>query len=186
MVLSSWDACAISYDVIQYLVMYIQTSCDVYFITLWRKCNHCILGDMTQSLLSLLSKITMTSYYRECNYCTCITWYGTYWIKYYVHITRYCTNITRYRIYITKFSNKATFYTPTIFIYMETSPLPVKRCMYTRYSWTFFNLSHPSLHSRYPWLSYMSMELSLPVLMTQVCRGRDSNPDLPHARRMLY
>ena len=37
---------------VQYLVIYIQISCDVYFITFWCKCNHCILGDMIQSLLS--------------------------------------------------------------------------------------------------------------------------------------
>ena len=36
---------------VQYLVIYIQISCDVYFITLWCKCNHCILGDTIQSLL---------------------------------------------------------------------------------------------------------------------------------------
>ena len=37
-----------------------------------------------------------------------------------------------------------------------------------------------------PVAEHLAMELSLPVFTTKVCLDRGLNPDLPHARRMLY
>ena len=133
----------------------------------------------------------MTSYYRKCKcYCTCSTWYGTYWIKYWVHITRYCTNITRYTIYITKFSNKATFYTPypttIFFIWRRHHYRWSAACIHGTQGHSLICHTHRYTVGTRDSHTCMSMELSLPVLMTQVCLGRDSNPDLPHVRRTLY
>ena len=65
--------------------------------------------------------------------------------------------------------------------------------------WGFFNVPHllwqgPTLYNGHlrgpvtltPVAKRLAVELLLPGFSTQVCRDRGSNPDLLHARRMLY
>ena len=55
----------------------------------------------------------------------------------------------------------------------------------TQLLWHWPTLNYGHLRSS-PVCERLAVKLSPPVFTTQVCRDRGSNPDLSHARRMLY